>query len=429
MAKKVIHTDQMAWVLDPEEPQLGPVEDGGTIIARTSPGCWGPMITPDYASGHEVTKPVAVEGAEPGDAVLLEIERVDVLSTATTSGTDEFVEGSFVGDPFVAKRCPECETINPKTYVKGTGKDAIRCQECDAPVTPFSLAHGYTMVFDGKKRMGVTAGVEAAERIAEQAVEYSALPAASTQYSCNLLAKADLPGVMARVTPMVGNVGSCPAVPMPSSHNAGDFGAFLLDAPHDYGLSEEELASRTDGHMDINEVREGTALLVPVKVEGAGIYIGDVHAMQGDGEIAGHTTDVSAEVEVEVSVLKDVDIDGPIVLPREEDLPREALPHSEEEREVARRTAGKYGFSVEGKALPLQFVGTGADINRAVENGLQRAAAFTGYSMGEVKNRTTITGSVEIGRLPGVVQVTMLVPQDKLAELQLLDVAGDRYGE
>jgi formamidase len=55
-------------ILDPEQPMLGPVKDGGHIIANTAPGCWGPMITPAIRGGHEVTRPVAVEGAEVGDA-------------------------------------------------------------------------------------------------------------------------------------------------------------------------------------------------------------------------------------------------------------------------------------------------------------------------------------------------------------------------
>ncbi len=45
-------------VLDPKEQMLGPIENGGTIIANTAPGCWGPMITPRLRGGHEVTKPV-----------------------------------------------------------------------------------------------------------------------------------------------------------------------------------------------------------------------------------------------------------------------------------------------------------------------------------------------------------------------------------
>ncbi len=50
-------------VLDPAQPMLGPVRDGGYIVANTAPGCWGPMITPAIRGGHEVTQPVYVEGA------------------------------------------------------------------------------------------------------------------------------------------------------------------------------------------------------------------------------------------------------------------------------------------------------------------------------------------------------------------------------
>ena len=102
MADRIVHTSKMAWVLDPKEPMAGLVADGGIIVARVSPGCWGAMITPDYASGHEVTHPIAVEGAEIGDSVCLKIKKINVLSLATTSGTDSFIEGNFIGDPFVA---------------------------------------------------------------------------------------------------------------------------------------------------------------------------------------------------------------------------------------------------------------------------------------------------------------------------------------
>ena len=60
-------TSEMVWVLDPALSFAGPVKDGGTIVALVSPGCWGPMITPDYPSGHEVTRPSeGPEGPEPG---------------------------------------------------------------------------------------------------------------------------------------------------------------------------------------------------------------------------------------------------------------------------------------------------------------------------------------------------------------------------
>src|SRR5699024_3273523 len=73
-------------------------------------------------------------------------------------------------------------------------------------------------------------------------------------------------------------------------------------------MTEEELEDRTDGHMDVNRVRTGAVLIAPVKVEGGGVYVGDMHAMQGDGEIAGHTADVAGIVSLQVNVLKDVNL-------------------------------------------------------------------------------------------------------------------------
>src|SRR5215213_10072323 len=45
---------------------VGPVRDGGHIVFNSTPGCWGPMITPSIRGGQEVCRPVAVEGAEVG---------------------------------------------------------------------------------------------------------------------------------------------------------------------------------------------------------------------------------------------------------------------------------------------------------------------------------------------------------------------------
>ena len=49
-------------------------------------------------------------------------------------------------------------------------------------------------------------------------------------------------------------------------------------------------------------------------------------------------------------------------------------------------------------------------------------------SVPEVKNRATITGAIEIGRHPGVVQVTFRAPLKKLEELGLAPYVRDQYG-
>jgi formamidase len=414
-------------ILDPKKPMLGPVKDGGTIIANTAPGCWGPMITPSLKGGHEVTQPVAVENAEPGDAVAIRIRDITVTSTATASGHDEMIDGYFLGDPYVAAKCPTCDKIYPETRIEGTGPEAIRCVTCGLPVTPFRFAHGYTVVFDKTGQVGVTVNKAIADQLAEDPEFYSACPEKSQQASVLLFAPTDLVGVVARMRPFLGQLGSTPGVPLPASHNAGDFGTFLIGAPHEYAVTEEQLEHRTDGHMDIDAVRPGTILLVPVKVPGGGIYLGDMHALQGDGEIAGHTMDVSGTVTLQVEVVKGRALEGPVLFPLIEDLPLLARPLTPEEKQRARALAQKWGLLEIEKSAPISVIGTGGTLNAATENGLNRAAALLDMSVAEVRNRATVTGAIEIGRLPGVIQVTFLAPLVNLEQAGLLPFVKEVY--
>jgi acetamidase/formamidase len=414
-------------VLDPEKPMLGPVKDGGHIIANTAPGCWGPMITPELRGGHEVTIPVAVEGAEVGDAIAIRIKDISVTSIATASGNDYWVDGLYMGDPYVAKYDPDNDELNPESYVEGIGEDAVKFKSTDKPASPFKFTNGYTIAFDNNRSLGVTLDKSASEKIAHDAKHYAAMPQNAIQHSILTFCPHHLVGLVARLRPFMGQLGTCPSIAMPDSHNAGDFGTFLVGAPHPQAITADDLKHRTDGHMDIDAVRAGSILVCPVKVPGGGIYMGDMHAMQGDGEIAGHTTDVSGTVTLQVHVLKGLDIDGPIIFPVEEDLPFLAKPISEEERALAEQVASEWGMAGVEDAVPISVVGTGPDLNSATENGLERSAELLGVTVPEIRNRATITGSIEIGRAPGVVQVTFLAPSEKMGELGLLGLANDMY--
>jgi acetamidase/formamidase len=65
------------------------------------------------------------------------------------------------------------------------------------------------------------------------------------------------------------------------------------------------------GNMDYRGFREGVTVFFPVFVEGALLHFGDGHAVQGDGEIVGTGIEVSFDVEVTVSVIKDKQIGWP----------------------------------------------------------------------------------------------------------------------
>ncbi|WP_084218711.1 acetamidase/formamidase family protein [Jeotgalibacillus alimentarius] len=415
-------------VLDPEKEMLGPVRDGGHIIANTAPGCWGPMITPCIRGGHEVTKPVFVEGAEPGDAIVIKIRSINVTSLATASGNDAPVDGRFLGDPFVAVKCPECGTMYPDTVIDGIGQEAIRCANCHADVTPFVFTNGYTISFSEHGDVGVTMSKESAETIARDGRHYMMTPDQSVQNPIVTFAPHDLVGVVARMRPFLGQLGTTPSRPIPDSHNAGDFGSFLVGAPHDYKVTEDELKEhRTDGHMDISRVRAGSTLICPVKVPGGGVYLGDMHAMQGDGEIAGHTADVSGIVHLQVHVIKNMNLEGPILLPNEEDLPYTAKPFTEAELNSAQAVAKQWNIEKLEESLPVSVIGTGSNLNLATDNGLQRAADLFGVTVPEIMNRTTITGSIEIGRHPGVITITFLAPVEYLEKAGMLDEVRRHY--
>jgi acetamidase/formamidase len=416
-------------LIGPDVPTAGTVADGGHIVWNSTPGCWGPMITPSIRGGHEVCRPVKVAGAEVGDAVALHIRDIEVTSIATASGNDQPMEGRFNGDPYCAAVCPGCGTEWPETRVEGIGPASVRCATCGADASPFTFTHGYTMVFDDVRSVGVTVPRQAAEAFARDAARHAALPDRSRQHPILGFAPHDLVALATRMRPFLGQCGTTPSATLPDSHNAGDFGAFLIGAPHAYAMSAEELQRhKTDGHMDIDAVRAGAILVCPVKVPGAGVYVGDMHAMQGDGEIAGHTADTAGTVTLQVEVVKGLANDGPILFPLVEDLPHLARPLTADERHRAEALARRHGLERLEASLPISVVGTGPDLNAATDNGLARAAALLGLSVPEVMNRATIAGAIEIGRHPGVVQVTFRAPADRLEACGLLRFAIDQYG-
>jgi amidase len=58
------------------------------------------------------------------------------------------------------------------------------------------------------------------------------------------------------------------------------------------------------GNMDASEASVGNTIYFPVNVPGALLYLGDGHAAQGDGEIAGTAIEVPLRTRFQVSVIK-----------------------------------------------------------------------------------------------------------------------------
>lgn len=89
--------------------------------------------------------------------------------------------------------------------------------------------------------------------------------------------------------PMIGVVAVAPAVGVPMSSMAGDFG----------------------GNLDLPQLRPGASIALPVHVDGACLYIGDCHAAQGAAEITGAALEMAARIRLKVDVRRDRRVPGP----------------------------------------------------------------------------------------------------------------------
>ena len=58
------------------------------------------------------------------------------------------------------------------------------------------------------------------------------------------------------------------------------------------------------GNMDVQQMQVGTTLLLPCFVDGCGLFVGDVHYAQGDGEVSGTAIEMGAVVTVRTEVLE-----------------------------------------------------------------------------------------------------------------------------
>jgi len=100
-----------------------------------------------------------------------------------------------------------------------------------------------------------------------------------------------LTGYSVPVRPMLGCVATAvgPAQAPPGTGDSGRFG----------------------GNMDFNEVVEGATVYLAVSNPGALLYLGDGHAVQGDGELNGNALETSMDVEFTVDVVPGKGIRGP----------------------------------------------------------------------------------------------------------------------
>ena len=92
------------------------------------------------------------------------------------------------------------------------------------------------------------------------------------------------------INPMVGVMGTAPAGEAVATGHAGDHG----------------------GNMDSKKITKGARVYFPVRVPGALLQMGDIHATMGDGEICGTGVEIAGEILVRISLIKSFALNWPV---------------------------------------------------------------------------------------------------------------------
>lgn len=91
------------------------------------------------------------------------------------------------------------------------------------------------------------------------------------------------------IAPMIGAIGTASPAAEPSIRFGESFG----------------------GNMDCPDLKAGATLFLPVNVPGGLVWIGDIHAAMGDGELTGTALETSGDVTVRVDLLQEHPLTAP----------------------------------------------------------------------------------------------------------------------
>lgn len=206
-------------------PPVLHVADGDTIITTTvDAGGWDKEGVQSAVRGNPMTGPFYVEGAEPGDTLVVQLDSIRPNRHHGWSGR------------MVAPNCVDPDYVPELPWQpKGQRESAIWHVDADA---------GTATLAKPETKLG---------------------------------------GLTLPIVPMLGCFGVAPA--------QGQAISTATSAEH-------------GGNMDYRGFVSGVTVYFPVFVPGALLHVGDGHAVQGDGEIAGTGIEISMDVQVTVRVIK-----------------------------------------------------------------------------------------------------------------------------
>jgi len=231
---KRLSKEKLQYTLSPFHKPTLTIKPGETIIVQTEDAFSGTIKTERdlrdktrMPFSNPVTGPIYVEGAERGDALVVEIKEI--------SSTSDY--GITYFEPSLGK-------------LLGTTPFAKLLQETAPPKTKIYPIKSGRVHFSKE--------------------------------------------IVIPMEPIIGTIGTSPQIETVLSKTPGTHG----------------------GNMDCPDVCPGNMIFLPVFVNGALLFLGDVHAIQGEGEICGVAVEIPAEIRLTIDLIKNKKIDWPRIKSR-----------------------------------------------------------------------------------------------------------------
>ncbi len=254
--------------------------------AKDDPNCFNRL--------HWALEPVA--RAKPGDYIIYE----------TRDAFDDQFDWSTTPEQVAACDLNRVHPMTGPVFIEGAERgDALAVTIVD--IAPFD--YGYTVIVPG---FGFLRDVISGPFIANWKLDR--LCAVSEQ----------IPGVRIPMCAFPGSIGVLPGAPevaaaleregalaaaggfalMPDPGRALPAKLFGEGAPYAAEGLRTIAPRENGGNMDIKAMQVGTTVLFPVLVDGAGLWTGDIHFAQGDGEVCGTAVEMAARVTLKCEVIK-----------------------------------------------------------------------------------------------------------------------------
>ncbi|KAK8227607.1 formamidase [Phyllosticta capitalensis] len=237
----------------PDVPFCGKIKDGETVKIECVDWTGGQIQNNDSADDvknvdltkiHYLTGPFEIEGAEPGDVLLVEIADVQPLEEQPWGFTGVFDKGN--GGGFL-------DELYPKAAKAIWDFEGIFCSSRHIPGVKFA----------GLIHPGILGCAPSAEVLAEWNRREGEL-----------------------ITAMDGCGRIVAQPPNPQNVTAGSATADIKEKVAREGARTIPGRPEHGGNCDIKNLSRGSKVYLPVHVKGAGFSVGDLHFSQGDGEIS-----------------------------------------------------------------------------------------------------------------------------------------------